>query len=83
MSEAHHPAAPSAPHRSAAPTTGDSHVTVPGVGSGGDVWARVVHHPGTKPNRWEERVRAELEPVLVEEGNKIGVRVAQELSGKR
>lgn len=48
---------------------------------GEHVFARLVHHPGTRPNTWEHEARAAAIPVVNFMGNRIGVRVVKFLGG--
>ncbi len=40
-----------------------------------------VHHPGTRPNPWEHRAIAAVDPLITFMGNRIGARVMRELAG--
>lgn len=49
--------------------------------SGGDFFAKSVQHPGTSPNKWEEKAYEEAAIVMREHGNKIGSHVTRYLAG--
>jgi hypothetical protein len=51
-------------------------------GGEGGVWARVVHHPGTRANPWEERTRLRLQGEMAVEGGRIGARIGSGLGGR-
>jgi hypothetical protein len=40
-----------------------------------------VHHPGTRPNLWEHRAIAAVDPIITFMGNRIGARVMRDLAG--
>ena len=49
---------------------------------GNEVFARSVHHPGTKPSDWEDRLKAMVFPLAREEGGRIGSRLVKGLAGR-
>jgi hypothetical protein len=49
---------------------------------GNEVFARSVHHPGTKASDWEDRLKAMVFPLAREEGGKIGSRLVKGLAGR-
>ena len=49
---------------------------------GNEVFARSVHHPGTRPNDWESRLKDMVFPLAREEGGKIGSRLVKGLAGR-
>jgi hypothetical protein len=49
---------------------------------GSEVFARSVHHPGTKASDWETRLKEMVFPIAREEAGKIGARLTKGLAGR-